>query len=147
MTDSDDPVAQAMKDALVSRPEALFSPEERGKIESLVEDPRAQPGYELSRGALVWNDEIPRDFAPRGTMSAAWWKLHMLQYYRTMSWRPEEMEKAAKDFRRSFVAASRAVWEKAHASGLRWVGFLPSRVDRRNLAVLIEFEKDEFGDP
>jgi len=146
MTD-DDPVAQAMKDALDSRPDALFSPEEREKIESLVEDPRAQPGYELQRGALVWHDEIAPGFGACQTMSVAWWKLHMLQYYRTMSWRPEELEKGAKDFRSSFIAASRAVWEKAYASGLRWIGFLPSRVDPKNLAVLIEFEKAEFGDP
>lgn len=91
MTDNDDdPLTQAMNDALESPPEALFSPEEREKIESLVEDPHARPGYELLRGALVWNDEIPHDFEP--------------------------------------------------------IGFLPSRVDPRNLALLIEFEKAEWFD-
>jgi hypothetical protein len=133
-------IERVMEEVLRIAPEELFTAEERRRIEALVEGCE-EPVYDLLRGALVWRDEVPDDFTPP---SAAWVKLIMLQYYRSLSWRPEEMSRGAEDIRREMISASRAVWEKAHAIGLRWIGFLPSRVDSRNLSVLLEHEKKMF---
>lgn len=146
MMNDDESVERAMKDALESPADELFSAEEREKIASLVEDPQAQPGYDLMRGTLVWDDEIPAELEGDPIMPPAWWKLQMLCYHRSMSWRPKELEKGAEDHRAPWIAASRAAWEKAQASGLRWIGFLPARVDPGNLPLLIQLEEAELGD-
>jgi hypothetical protein len=119
----------------------LFPPADRAKIEALTEDPNAQVSYELTKGMLAWSDEMPRD-VELSTIE----KLVMLQSYRSMMYRPEEYRESRDELVRDWFAACRATWEKARASGLRWIGFAPSRTDPANLALLLELEKSEFPD-
>jgi hypothetical protein len=130
-----------MNDAIDSDSNDLFLPADRAKIEALAEDPNAQVGYELTKGMLVWSDEIPSDIG-----MPAWEKLVMLQSYRSLMYRPEEFRDGLEDYIRDWFAACRETWEKARASGLRWIGFAPSRTDPANLALLLELEKLEFSD-
>ncbi|WP_437894768.1 hypothetical protein [Sorangium sp. So ce124] len=119
----------------------LFPPADRAKIEALTEDPDAKVGYELTKGMLVWSDEKPRDVE-----LSTFEKMMMLLSYRSMMYRPEGFRDSQDEFVRDWFAACRATWERARASGLRWIGFAPSRTDPANLALLLELEKIEFSD-
>ncbi|CAN97693.1 MULTISPECIES: hypothetical protein [Sorangium] len=119
----------------------LFPPADRAKIEALTEDPDATVGYELSKGMLVWSDEIPRDID-----MSTFKKIVMLLAYRSMMYRPEEFRDSQNELVRDWFPTCRATWERARASGLRWIGFAPSRTDPANLARLLELEKSEFSD-
>lgn len=143
--DEDDLVVRfhrAMRDATAAALEEgtdLLTPAERAALEALVQDPKATISYELLRGILCWSDEAPVD---DGT-GVTFWKIVMLQSYRSMMWRLEHHQQPA--HLRDWFMTCRAAWEKAHASGLRWIGFPPSRTDPANLALLLEFEEAEFG--
>ncbi|WP_437764081.1 hypothetical protein WMF27_37500 [Sorangium sp. So ce281] len=130
-----------MNDLFDSDSNELFPPADRAKIEALTEDPDARVSYELTKGMLAWSDEQPRDVELSTFM-----KVVMLQSYRSMMYRPEEFRDSQDEFVRDWFAACRATWERARASGLRWIGFAPSRTDPANLALLLEFERIEFSD-
>jgi hypothetical protein len=130
-----------MNDPIDSDSNDLFLPADRAKIEALAEDPNARVSYELTKGMLVWSDERPRD-VEFSTLK----KLIMLQSYRSMMYRPEELRDSQDELVRDWFAACRATWEKARASGLRWIGFAPSRTDPANLALLLELEKIDLPD-
>ncbi|WP_437734582.1 hypothetical protein [Sorangium sp. So ce1335] len=119
----------------------LFPPADRAKIEALTEDPDARVSYELTKGMLVWSDERPRNVE-----ASTFKKLIMLQSYRSMMYRPEQFRDSQDELVRDWFEACRATWEKARASGLRWIGFAPSRTAPANLALLLELEKIDFPD-
>ena len=128
-----------MNDALSGDSTDLFSPADRAKIEALTEDPGARVGYEISKGMLIWSDELPRDLPKE-----AFDRLVMLVSYRSMMYRPQDDQASGHGPPRAWLAACRTVWEKAQASGLRWIGFAPSRTDPANLAKLLELEQDDL---
>ncbi|WP_437974790.1 hypothetical protein WMF11_41950 [Sorangium sp. So ce295] len=130
-----------MNDVFDSDSNDLFPPADRAKIEALTEDPNATVGYELSKGILMWSDEEPRDVE-----MSTFTKIMMLMAYRSMMYRPEMFRDSQDEFIREWFAACRATWERARASGLRWIGFAPSRTDPANLALLLEAERIEFSD-
>lgn len=90
---------------------------------------------------MVWSDEEPRDVE-----LSTFKKIGMLLAYRSMMYRPEEFRDSQDELVRDWFAACRATWEMARASGLRWIGFAPSRTDPANLALLLELEKIDFPD-
>lgn len=69
-----------MKDVFHRGPDDLFPPADRAKIEALTEDPNAQVSYELTKGMLLWSDEIPRDIEDVETLK----KRYMLASYRSI---------------------------------------------------------------
>ena len=140
-SDPRDPAMVAAKQAALSENGDFFTANERAQLETLVEDPDCKPGYDYLRGVLAWEDESPVE-EDDGT--ELFWKVVLLQSYRSMMWRPE-YHQDLNHVREWFVAA-KAAWEKAQASGLRWIGFSPKRTNPANLSVLLAFKKAEFDD-
>lgn len=115
----------------------LFSSADRATIEALREDPKARVSYELTKGMLIWSDELPRNLENGGLQT-----LIMLLSYRSMMYRPEYYQE--REYTRTWFAACRVTWQKAHAEGLRWIGFASSRTDPANLTKLLELEADDL---
>lgn len=129
--------SEALRAAL-SEDTDFLTVDERAQLEALVLRPRSKPYYEYLRGLLGWKDEFPNvDYD-----TPLFWKVVLLQSYRSMMWRPEYHLENGKVT--NWFVAAKAAWDKSQASGLRWIGFSPKRVDPANLARLLKFAEEEF---
>lgn len=93
--------------------EPLFTGRDLELLEALVYDPALEPGYEILKDCLVWDDEVPDGLTPAGheTLGDL-----LVARSRVQRGRPLAPDPLAGDH-------YRVVWERALGQRFSWPGF------------------------